>query len=347
MIKIVNVPSLYASLYQVADFCKDRASEINIIVPDKLSLFMEKFLFEKLNLTSSFNIKVNTLNRFAKKSCIIDESKQISKIGSILLICKILNENLDRLSIFRSRSFSFTYAESVYNTIAQLKASRINYEEMLKFDSQDEQLKNKILDLAYIYEQYENGKAGLLDASDMFLMSSMFVAKDRKNQDIIFVGFDDFTSIEYSIIEQLAKFNNVHICNYYGTKSNKSIYNSEVYLQLKKIAEIIEVGFDVEDCSLKFSDTKSFLHDNLFGVKDNRFIIKDEVVDCYSGKGIESEIEFVAREIRKNILTGDKYSRHGVAVFDLENNIDKIKEIFEKYPWKPEPTLCRSRKAAA
>ena len=68
MIKVINTASAYASLYYVADYCKSHdAEEIQIIVPDKLSLFMEKFLFEQMNICASFNIKVATLNRFAKK----------------------------------------------------------------------------------------------------------------------------------------------------------------------------------------------------------------------------------------------------------------------------------------
>ena len=73
MIKILNVPSLYSSLYKVVDFCKEHSNEkIEIIVPDKLSLFMERFLFEQMNICASFNIKVSTLNRFAKKSYVVE-----------------------------------------------------------------------------------------------------------------------------------------------------------------------------------------------------------------------------------------------------------------------------------
>ena len=89
MITIFNVKSLYSALYETVVFCKNNFhKEIEIIVPDKLSLFMERFLFEQLNIAASFNIKVSTLNRFAKRSCVVDKDKQISKIGSILLIHK-------------------------------------------------------------------------------------------------------------------------------------------------------------------------------------------------------------------------------------------------------------------
>ena len=73
MIKVKNVQSLYESLYEAVNFCKVYKNEkVEVVVPDKLSLFMEKFLFEHMNITASFNLKVSTLNRFAKKNCFED-----------------------------------------------------------------------------------------------------------------------------------------------------------------------------------------------------------------------------------------------------------------------------------
>ena len=64
MIRIINTQSLYEGLYKTVEFCKKyKNDDLDIVVPDKLSLFMERFLFEKLNLVSSFNIKVSTLKR--------------------------------------------------------------------------------------------------------------------------------------------------------------------------------------------------------------------------------------------------------------------------------------------
>ncbi|MBR4999269.1 MAG: hypothetical protein IKY10_05245, partial [Clostridia bacterium] len=155
MIKVLNVESLYSALYRTIDFCKENVNEeIEIVVPDKLSLFMEKFLFEHMGISSSFNLKVSTLNRFAKKSCFIEKEKQISKIASIILIHKILNENINNLQVLKSKAYSFSYAEDIFKTITQLKASKICFEEMKNFSSQESQLNGKIKDLALIYENY-------------------------------------------------------------------------------------------------------------------------------------------------------------------------------------------------
>ena len=172
MIKVTNVLSLYSGLYQVIEYCKENKNEeIDIIVPDKLSLFMEKFLFEKMNISATFNIRMHTLNRFAKKNCDIDSDNVLSKTASILLIHRILNDNIEKLEILNSKAYSFSYAENIFMTISQLKSSKITYNEMLKFSSKEEQLYKKIKDLAFVYEEYEKSKAGLLDATDVFLVS--------------------------------------------------------------------------------------------------------------------------------------------------------------------------------
>ncbi len=332
MIKVLNVPSHYSALYKTVDFCKERVNEtIEIIVPDKLSLFMEKFLFEHINITSSFNLKVSTFNRFAKKSIAVDKEKQISKVGSILLIHKILNENIDKLEILKNKSYSFTYAEDIFKTIGQLKASKITFEEMKVFSSNDARLSGKIKDLALVYEKYETQKAGLLDASDMFLMSTMYIGNDRVNNTLLFVGFDDFTAIEYSIIERLSINNQVNVLNYSSKAKNKFIYNSEIISQLRNIAYTNQLPFEVEDFYIEKSKLKQFLEENLFALSTNQFTLENDIVKVYSGNNVLDEIEFIARDIRKKILEGARYDDFGVGLFGLETQTNKIKEIFEKY----------------
>ena len=89
MIKLINVCSLSNALEYAINFCASNEEKIEIVVPDKLSLFMEKFLFERLNIECSFNISVSTLNRFAKRNLDVDKSKMITSTGSVLLIHKI------------------------------------------------------------------------------------------------------------------------------------------------------------------------------------------------------------------------------------------------------------------
>lgn len=333
MIKLINCGSFYSALNRVIDFCKEHNNErVEIVVPDKLSLFMERYIFEHMSISASFNIKVSTLNRFAKKSCDVPKEKMISKVGSIILIHKILNEHILEFAVLRNNAYSFTYAEEIFNTIGQLKASKISVDEMIAFDSESEQLKDKIHDLALVYQYYEQEKAGLLDASDLFLMSAFSVAKGKENSNIFMIGFDDFTSIEYTIIERLASIANVNIINYRSKGNNRHIFNHEMYDRLKNIAIVNEYDFKLEDYDDKqISGLKRFLQDNLFGIKNEKFELDNEVIKLFSANKASEEIEFIARDIRAKILYGKHYNNFSVAVFGLDNYIDQIKEIFTKY----------------
>ena len=331
MIELMNVPSFYASLYEVANFCaQNRNDDVEILVPDKLSLFMEKFIYEQLNISSSFNIKVSTLNRYAKRNLQISKDNQISKVGSIILIHKILNTHFNEFEIFKNKAYSFSYAEEIFKTISQLKSSQISFEEMKVFKSNNLQLNNKIKDLAVVYEYYENEKAGKLDASDMFLLSTQFIGEEQ-NKKLIFAGFDDFTAIEYAIIERLALNNDVIVMNYFSNNFNKHIYNREVYEQLKNIAYLNELNFKQTNSDKQFAEDKNFLQENLYSIKNNELKTNNEFLTIFSSKNIDEELEFVARDIKLKTISGKSYDNFGVAVYNLEANIEKINEIFAKY----------------
>ncbi|MBQ8615036.1 MAG: hypothetical protein IJ415_00490, partial [Clostridia bacterium] len=227
--------------------------------------------------------------------------------------------------VLKSRAYSFSYAEDIFRTIGQLKASKIGFDEMKKFDSKDVQLRGKIKDLALVYEEYEKNKAGLLDASDLFLMSAFHVAKGKENKKLLFVGFDDFTAIEYSIIERLAIVAEVNVINYSSQESNKYIYNNEIILQLKNIAYINGLPFKIEDCENSNNGLKLFLENNLYALHGSEFVINDKIVKVFLGNAIHDEIEFVARDIRDKILNGQQFNDFGVSVFNLQSHENNIK----------------------
>ncbi len=332
MIKLVNLVSFDQALEFVPSFCSDKLmQDINIIVPDKLSLFMEKHLFESLNISASFNLRVVTLDRLVKKNMDLPKTKQISKLGSIVLVHKILMDNSQNLSVLKNRAYSFGYAEEILNTIGQLKASKILVEEMLKFTHSNTQLQNKIHDLAIVFEQYETLKAGLLDATDQFLMCCLNLNKIHTNQNFLFVGFDDFTAVEYTAIEQLATSNEVIVLNYSCKSNNQHLYNDEIASQLKQIAYINQLPIEFSTFEQVTDTLKSYISKNIFGIKPSTFCDEQERVKIFACKDSYEEIDQVARDIRMKVLDGAKFSQFGVAVFNKDNLNEQLNEIFTKY----------------
>ena len=332
MLNIRKSASNKSALKQVVAYCAEHPDEdIQIIVPDKLSLFMERYLFDEMGISCSFNIKVATLNRFVKRRNPVSPEMQISRTGSIILIHKILNELSADLKIMRNRAYSFSYAENIFDTIAQLKASKIGYIEMLDFVGKNQTLTDKIHDLALIYERYEQGKAGLLDMSDTFLSSAFFITEDLKDTTILIVGFDDFTAIEYSLIERMvvnARDVNVFVLSAVG--KNKHIFNFEIYDQLRSIAYANDIGFNVVE-GVVADGLTGYLEKNLFSIVPSGYTLTHNSVKLLSATSVDDEIESVARDIRRKINAGKQYSDFGVAVFNFDSHTKKIEEIFNKY----------------
>ena len=87
----------------------------------------------------------------------------------------------------------------------------------------------------------------------------------------------------------------------------------------------------IEDVNLETDNLKLFLESNLFSFNANKFLLKDKLVKVLSANTLREEIEGVARDIRYKILNNKRYADFGVAIFNLESNINLVKEIFSKY----------------
>ena len=178
---------------------------ICVVVPDKLSATMEQFIFEQLNIDCSFNINVCTLNRLSKNILAETNARYttISKIGGIILLKRVLNENKDLITSFKNNKHSYQYSNEIYKTLAQLKACQLSSDELIAYKSNMSQLQQKINDLGNILRLYNDAKSEMLDNSDTLTLTCMMLDKSKmvKNTHFIFVGFDDFTSQGYLLIE--------------------------------------------------------------------------------------------------------------------------------------------------
>ena len=202
---IVKVKSLKHTLKIFKYFLKNLEGETFIIVPDKLSLFMERFLFESTDMEASFDIQVVTMNRFCK-SLLNDlnvEYKTISRIGSIMLTSKSIDETKPE---YLSQYSSFSYASEIFNTISQIKSSNIEYNSLTNLNL-SKNLSNKIKDLSKIYACYENKKAGYIDSSDIINLACMNMCNAKLiNSNFMFLGFVSgfgyFFGLYYALADQ-------------------------------------------------------------------------------------------------------------------------------------------------
>lgn len=337
-LNILNALNLKHAISNTLSIIKKLGEDnICVVVPDKLSATMEKTIFEQLNLESSFNINVSTLNRLSRN--VLNETKAkyrtISKIGSIILLKKVLNDNKEIISNFQHSHHSYQYSNEIFKTLAQLKSCQLGSEELLKYRCNNSQLQQKINDLGNILELYNQAKVGVLDNSDTLTLTCMMLSESKtvKNTNYIFVGFDDFTSQGYDLIERLIRFSkSIYVNCYVSQNPNHNIYYQDVFYRLNKTCALLEIKVNTLTLPYTDSNLHTYLTNNLFSFNKLNFNLKyGDEIRLYQAQNLQDELDFVARDIRCKILKGDRYRDFGIAVFDLKSNAELVKQVFDKY----------------
>lgn len=331
---LTKVKNLRHAINSSFDYIKNLSGKVCIVVPDKLTVTLEKAMFEKLNIESSFDIEVITLTRLCNK--ILTELNisynSISKLGSVLLIKQILNENANNLKLFNSPNFSYNYSDDIYKVLTQFKASKISNDDIVVNNNTLTQLNNKLLDIKLILEQYENKKAGFVDQSDKLNLLSVNLHNSNivKNTNFVFVGWTDFTEQGYSVLEQLVA-NSLSINIFCYSQNGNIIYSNEMLNRLTQMAFSCNYPLEISEPNYLDDDLHLFLANNILNTNGTEFNLKNQQITLYNAKNIEEELEFVIRDIRNNVLNGDSYFNFGIAVYQLEKYVDIIKSICEKY----------------
>lgn len=155
-----------------------------IFCEDRLTLLAERAVLSAL--CGTFLTEVTTFARF------LSGEKVLSKQGSVMEISALIEENAEKLSCFRERS-----AQAVYETIAQLSASRVDASLLRESAVECEgTLKNKLSDLALLFEAYSTRlqEKGLLDENGYLgLLPEKLSSGALNATHVIFFGFPSFT----------------------------------------------------------------------------------------------------------------------------------------------------------
>lgn len=195
---LVHANTLSDCMQAMADYVAayEQTGGYNLVFcEDRLTLIAERAIVKKLGGT--FHTNVSTFARFLKT-----DVKVLSKQGSVMTVGSIMTrlQNQGRLRCFTSATAVGNNAKCIYETIAQFAASEVTSDTLKESMTllPDDMLKNKISDLAEIYEEYtlflqENG---YVDESKYLalLPQSMKTDKSLIGANIFFLGFTSFTA---------------------------------------------------------------------------------------------------------------------------------------------------------
>ena len=209
-----------------------------IIVPDRYSLITEKLVFEKLGISSTLNIKVMGINRFA--SLILQKQnampKSMSNNGALIALGKAVYEEKDNFKFFPKSNIDVSFLQQIKNTISQLKTSEVTPEQLEKLAD------DKIHDIYLIYKNYEEKQKTGVDLADFLDVFIQNIEKASfENTRIYFAFFDSMTSQGLSIVNLLlkkAKSVEFALACPQPQQKNKFIYDTALESNLKNLSLI-------------------------------------------------------------------------------------------------------------
>ncbi len=308
-----------------------------VIVPETKSIIIEKELL-KLSKNGSFaNVYVYSFVRLLDRLGDISPEKTLSKQAAVILLRKIIYENLSKLSCYKKTAKTIGFAEKIYETIAQFKSSDVSPEELsLALSSTAKSLRAKLEDIVLIYTEYEKCiKDNLLDDFERLALLSEFAKNNEfvKDSNFYIVGFDNITFEMQRVLKDLAKnANSITFSSVYfnENRKDKHIQNNELYLKFKHIADELRQPYIP-------TYVKDYKSGDFYNIQN--FVYSTEKQNAKSNGGIcifeartkKQEIDFVANNIINLVKSGKRFCDIGVLVNNMEQDLPIVKKCFELY----------------
>lgn len=330
-----QMSGFYHVINQIKNDMKEKNQQIILVIPDKFSLNAEQIFMERTSLSSVFNVWITTLSRLVAQ--VVGEENGLpllTKNSGIMLVSKIISENLDKLCTYKKLSADYTLAETMYNAINLLKSSGVLPND-LKNNFGDDTFGQKMKDLYVVYNEYEKHMKSNLDTITRLQIFDKKIKNDEyiKPSKIYFAMFDSFTNVQIGSLCNLAKTCkklSIALCTN-THQSNSYIYDNSLFYKIKDYFDDSHVQYNITNVKEKKNNLQDFLSKNLFAYKiDNTF--ETDKINLTECDGVEDEARYVAGRIKYLVMErGYSFDDINVAVNGLGDYADTIAKIFDEY----------------
>ena len=325
-----------------------------LIVPEQFSFQAEKSVVEKVKGTGITNVKVTSFERIAYD--VFNEvggatHKIINSSGKLMLIFNIINNLKDELKVFATAANQEGFVNNVSDIITELKRYDVTATELratLNLIEEDEFLKDKINDISYIFEQFQESlHKNYIDSEDelTLLYRKMDTSKMFDGAEVWIDEFSSFTPQQYKILEKLmekASRVNITLCmDYY-----RVIDGTDVFAPTKRTEEKLREILKEKDVKLdkpiilnnddvnRFKDSSElkYLEENYFKYPYKPYDKTTDDIKIIRALNPYSEVENIAKEIAKISMESNiRYRDIAVITRDLEGYEKIVKTIFDEY----------------
>lgn len=330
---------------------KENEKKIFIITPEQFSFTAERKLMDemsKLGSNATIYAEVITLSRMAYRVMqeVGGDDEHLSKCGKAMLIYSILSNNQKNLKFLGKTDENIDLS---MRAITEFKKHGVSVNDLLgEIDkTEDVYLKNKLQDMACIYQNFEEKISGsYIEDTDLLTILAANLGKvDLVKDSIIFIDeFAGFTYQEYQVIKEmlaLAKEVNITMCvdNLdFNTNPDIDIYypNKLTVKRLLDLAKENDIGTE-EPVHLSFeprfkTEELKFLSNNLYNTKSTKYGKDVENLSIFLAKNEYSEVEEVAKKIQKLVREENmRYNDISIITKNIEGYSSLVRAIFREY----------------
>ncbi len=308
-----------------------------VIVPETKSIIIEKELLSLSKNGAFSNVYVYSFVRLINRLGFVSSDKIVSKQTCIMLLRKIIFDNLQNLKCYQKTAKTIGFAEKIYDTIQQFKSSNISVEDLISRKGEcSKSLSAKLDDITLLYSEYEKalGK-GLYDDCDKLNLIAQFSKTSEfvKNANFFVVGFDNVTFEMVSVLKELAKNTKetTFSCCYFNEKrTDKHIQDNGLFKKFTRIADELKIPYNPIVFDTHKTGDFAAIQKHLFSTEKKTFERKGNV-SVFEAQSKRQEIDYVANQILLEIENGKRFKDIGLFVCNLADNKKLIEDCFKAY----------------
>lgn len=335
MLTVLNAYTLSECMEIMAEYAAagEARGERNLIFcEDRLTLIAERALTRRMGGT--FFSSVTTFARFLKT-----DAKVLSKQGSVMAIGGIMEElqRENALKCFTSAAGIRNNAKCVYETAAQLAASEVTCETLKESLAAlpDGVLKDKVSDLAAVYEKYSGflTREGYADESKYLALLPDCIRREKtvRGANVFFLCFSSFTAQAAETIRAAAET----AANVYGVfcSGEEEIYTNRAENVFRRVCGEYG-GAKVRSLGTEIGGEAEILRRGLFNPE--RLVgegARTDKIRVFEAEDKSGEAEWIAANVKKAVseTPGLRYRDIAVLVPNAEDYSLPLGKAFAEY----------------
>ncbi len=348
MLKFIFGLPLSGKTTEILNIIKEKVEnekQVVLIVPEQFSFQTERAILKLLGDDSALKVEVLSFTRLYDKISDTIGGKCgiiLSDSDKIILMNRTLASLQTELKVWGKYTHSLSFSKTVLDTIGEFKVNAVTADEIrTAADKTDRQtLKNKLLDLALIYENFD---AQLLekfiDPVDMLtkVYRDLEAVKYFQNKTVLFDSFKAFTGQQFKIIDRIfSQADDVYFAINNDTENPREF---DVFSNLRK--NILKIEAIAHKNRVAISEpvilNKSFYSDENFSQLERLMAgnkintdLSNSITVCKCETTFD-EAEFVARNIRRLVREkGYRFKDFVIVARDTERYKTAIEYVCRK-----------------